>query len=211
MAPPTTAKPAIKGTLFEAVVDDLERLIDSGVLTREDLEARVRAEDLALLEEKVAATGWYDIHAYHRLVGVLWEFEGAGRVDYWFKRGERAADRMAAKGIYQQMEYLGRTTAAREADAGLRFKAFAKDMRLLMTLQAAMLNFGRWQCVPDPDAPDRYRVEIEGIEGIPDGIFEAAAGMFSGLSRMSRGPKASTWIYDRTGPDRAIMRMSGPV
>ena len=205
------AAQGIKGTLFEAVVEDLERLIDSSALNREEFEARVRPEDLALVDEKVTATGWYDIHSYHRLVGVLWEFEGQGRVDYWFKRGERAAERLAAKGIYQQLEYLGRTTAAREADAEARFKAFAKDMRLLMTLQAAMLNFGQWQCMPDPAASDRYRVEIAGIAGIPDGIFEAAAGMFSGLSRMSRGPKASTWIYDRVSSDRAHMRMSGPV
>jgi hypothetical protein len=205
------AEPAIKGTLFEAVIEDVMRLIDSEGITREELEARVRAEDLALLDEKISAAGWYDIHSYHRLVGVLWEVEGEGRVDYWFKRGERAAERLAARGIYQQLEYLGRMAESREPDPELRFKSFAKDMRLLMTLHAAMLNFGEWQCVVDPDAPDRYRVEIAGIGGIPDGIFEAAAGMFSALGRLSRGDGSSKWIYDRVSPDLALMRMTGPV
>jgi hypothetical protein len=203
--------PGIKGTLFEAVAEDLERVIEEGRITREELESKTRPEDLALLDEKVSAVRWYDIHAYHRLVAVLCDAEGGGQESYWFTRGERAADRLEAKGIYQQLEYLGRTSAARESDPEARFKAFAKDMRLLMTLHAAMLNFGEWKCLVDPDHPDRYRVEISQIEGVPDGIFMAAAGMFSALSRMSRGQGAFSWIYQRARPDLAIIRMTGPV
>lgn len=48
----------IKGTLFEAVIADLERVIEEGRLTREGLEARAEAADLALLEAKISATAW---------------------------------------------------------------------------------------------------------------------------------------------------------
>lgn len=203
--------PGIKGTLFEAVVEDVRRALEEGTLDRAELEARAEPGDLALLDEKVLATRWYDIHAYDRLVSILCDGEGGGHASYWFARGERAAERLAGLGIYQQLEYLGRTQAARESDPEARFAAFAKDMRLLLTLHSAMLNFGEWRCVVDPDHRDRYRVEIAAIAGVPDGVFLAASGMFSALSRMSRGKRAFGWVYERVRPDFALMRMTGPV
>lgn len=141
---------------------------------------------------------------------ILCDAEGGGQPSYWFTRGERAAKRLTDKGIYQQLEYLGRTATSRETEPAARFKAFAKDMRLLMSLHSAMLDFGEWACVVDPDRPDRYRVEISGIEGVPDGIFMAAAGLFSALGRMSGGA-ATSWFFDRAGPDLALIRMTSAI
>jgi hypothetical protein len=204
-------EPAIKGTLFSAVVDDLNRLVERGRISPEMLESRLEPRDIARLDEKINAASWYDIHSYHRMVELLCEVEGGGRESYWFERGIRAARRLLDAGIYHQMDYLGRTMVRGEIDPTARFNAFAKDMRLLLTIHASMLNFGDWSCVVDPDHGDRYRVEIRGVAGIPDGLFFAAAGMFSGMSEVSRAKSSRYWEFERINPDFVVLRMTGPV
>jgi hypothetical protein len=204
-------KPAIKGTLFSGVVADLNRLVEQGRISPELLESRLEPQDIALIDEKINAAGWYDIHAYHRIVELLCEVEGGGRESYWFDRGVRAARRLVEAGIYHQMDYLGRTMAGGEIDPAARFNAFAKDMRLLLSIHASMLNFGDWRCVVDPEHGDRYRVEIRGVSGIPDGLFHAAAGMFNGMSEISRAKSTRYWELERIGPDFVVLRMTGPV
>ena len=204
-------EPAIKGTLFSAVVADLNRLIEQGRISPEMLESHLDPQDIGLADEKINAAGWYDIHAYHRIVELLCEVEGGGRENYWFERGVRAARRLVETGIYHQMDYLGRTMVSGEIDPVARFNAFAKDMRLLLSIHASMLNFGDWRCVVDPDRGDRYRVEVRGIAGIPDGIFIAAGGMFNGMSEISRSKSTLQWELKRISPDFAVFRMTRPV
>jgi hypothetical protein len=200
--------PAIKGTLFAAVVEDLKQLSDSGAVSHAMLEAELSVDDLALLDEKVNASGWYCIHAYHRMVGLLCRVEGGGLDDYWHQRGMRAADRLVDAGIYQQMDYLGRTLAASEKDPDARFRALAKDMRLLLSIHSSVLNFGDWKNVVDPDHGDRYRVEIRNVAGIPDGIFRAATGTFERLSKLTNSPKTHSWEFARLAPDFVVIRMT---
>ena len=204
-------EPAIKGTLFSAVVADLNRLVEEGGISPEMLESRLEPRDISLMDEKINAAGWYDLHAYHRMVELLCDVEGGGGESYWYERGVRAARRLMEAGIYHQMDYLGRTMASREIDPTARFNAFAKDMRLLLSLHASMLNFGDWRCVVDPDRGDRYRVEVRGIAGIPDGIFIAAAGIFNGFSEIASSKSTVQWELERTGPDFAVFRMTRPV
>jgi hypothetical protein len=196
----------IKGTLFAGVVDDFDRLRDQGRISEDLMEAHLDASDRRLLEEKVSPTTWYDIEAYHRIVHLLRDAEGGAGQAYWFERGRRAARRLIEMGIYQQLDYLGRTEASRERDPAARFRAFGRDMKLLLTLQASMMNFGDWKCVPDPDHPRRYRVELRGVEGVPDGIFVAASGMFTVLAEQSRG--SVSWSFERVSPDFVLIRMA---
>lgn len=199
-----SAAPAIKGTLFPTVVDELNVAIESGRVDRESVERDLLPEDLDLIEQKISNIGWYDIHAYHRLVGILWGVEAAGDSGYWFQRGRRAARRLIESGIYQQLDYLGRTEASRVSESSEKFKAFGRDMKLLMTLHASMLNFGEWRCVPDPDHELRYRIEIRDVEGIPDGVFLAAAGVFTGLGEEHSG---NTWRFARPATDLVLIQM----
>lgn len=201
--------PAIKGTLFAAVVADLNAVIEAGRLTAEQVESALEARDLELLDEKIQAAGWYEIHSYQRMLDLLWRAEGGERDEYWRERGRRAARRLVEAGIYQQMDYLGRTLAGRETDPAARFAALGKDMRLLMTLHSSVLNFGAWSCVVDPEHGDRYRVEIREIQGIPDGIFLAAVGMFNEMSRMAHGDnRALEWGLRRINPDFVVIGMT---
>jgi len=202
-------RPAIKGTLFSAVVDDLNQAIATGRVAAAKVETQLGPEEIDLLEAKINAAGWYDIHTYHRMVGLLCELEG-GHDAYWEERGRRAARRLADSGIYQQFDYLGRTKASGQTDPQARFQAFGKDIRLLLSLQAAMLNFGEWKTVVDPEHGDRYCIEIHGIDGIPDGIFMATAGIVNEMSVMARSKNSHGWEYERVRPDLAVVRMTGP-
>lgn len=205
------SKPAIKGTLFAGVVEDLNRGLESGSISHARLEAELSADEIALLDEKINATSWYCIHSYHRMVGLLCRAEGGGLDEYWHERGMRAADRMVDAGIYQQMDYIGRTQSSQERDPSARFRALAKDLRLLLSVHASVLNFGEWKTVVDPDNEDRYRVEIKNVEGIPDGIFMAATGMFNRMSALAKTRKPQTWEFERLGPGFVVIRMSCPV
>jgi len=204
-------KPAIKGTLFSAVVEDLNRAVESGSVGHAELETELSAEELALLDEKISAAGWYCIHTYHRMVGLLYRAESGGLDDYWQARGGRAADRLIDAGIYQQMDYIGRIQSNQERDPSARFRALAKDLRLLLSVHSSVLNFGEWQTVVDPDNDDRYRVEIKNVAGIPDGIFLAATGMFNRMSALAKSPKPHTWEFERLDANFIVIRMSGPV
>lgn len=204
-------KPAIKGTLFSAVVEDLNRAVETGSVDHAKLEAELSAEELAFLDEKINAAGWYCIQSYHRMVGLLCRVEGGGLDDYWQERGMRAADRLVDAGIYQQMDYIGRIQSSQESDPSARFRALAKDLRLLLSVHSSVLNFGEWQTVVDPDNDDRYRVEIKNIAGIPDGIFLAATGMFNRMSALAKSPKPHTWEFERLNADFIVIRMRGAV
>ena len=84
-------KPCIKGTAISTVVEDIKRLVDEGHIWRENLELRLEASDLLLLEAKIESVSWYDINAYRRMMELLRDVEGAGDPHYWFRRGARSA------------------------------------------------------------------------------------------------------------------------
>ena len=88
--------PSIKGTAFQSVAEDVRRLAASGRVSREALEARLEADDLRLLDEKVAPGLWYPLSTYRRLTEVLLEVEGRGDPAYVVRRGARAAERLFA-------------------------------------------------------------------------------------------------------------------
>lgn len=202
-------KPAIKGTLFAAVVDDLNQAVATARIASAKVEAELDSEEIALLDAKINAAGWYDIQTYHRMVGLLCAVEG-GHDAYWEERGRRAARRLSESGIYQQFDYLGRTKASAQTDPQARFQAFGKDIRLLLSLQAAMLNFGEWKTVVDPDHGDRYCIEIHGVSGIPDGVFMATAGLINEMSAIAGSGRTLEWEYERARPDLVVIRMTGP-
>ena len=90
----------VKGTAIASVVEDVNRLLAEGRLSRDDLEVRLERDDLVLLDEKVFPSNWYSLGSYGRLTQVLFEAEGKGSVDYLVERGRRAAERLRQGGLY---------------------------------------------------------------------------------------------------------------
>jgi len=202
-------KPCIKGTAIADLVEDTRKLLNDGKISQREIEARLTAEDLALLEEPVVESRWYDIHSYRRLTELLRDVEGDGRDEYARGRGRARGEKLIEGGLYQQMEYLGRSRLKSSMDAKARFEAYGKDLRLLVTLSQSLLNFSTWKVVPDPDHGDRYRIELRDAEDFPDVLGWASEGLIDAMAAVQG--KSGLWRWERVARDFVVFRMLRPV
>jgi hypothetical protein len=99
--------PAIKGSAFAGLVEDLHKLLEQGELSREALCERLPPGDVSLLDEPVSPGFWYPMAAYDRMLELLVELEGGDDPRaYLLGRGERAMQRLMDLGIYNQFASL---------------------------------------------------------------------------------------------------------
>jgi hypothetical protein len=165
--------PAIKGTAMESVVTDTRRLLEEGRVARDELEARLEAQDLRLLEEKIFPAAWYPIDSYRRLSELLMHVEGGGDPQYLVRRGARAAERLFASGIYLQLKRgEERAQEARQTDDGWT----ELDGNLIVSIAGAIFNVGRWRFEMGSDDPPTYRIEVTEAEALPEVARHAAHG-----------------------------------
>ena len=202
-------KPCIKGTAITSLVEDMRKLLSDGKISQRDIESRLTAEDLALLEETVTTSSWYDIHSYRRLTELLRDIEGEGRDEYVRERGRARGQKLIEGGLYQQMEYLGRSRVRRAMDPKARFEAYGKDLKLLVTLSQSLLNFSTWTVVPDPDHGDRYRIEVRDAADFPDVLGWASEGVIDAMAEVHG--LSGLWRWERIAPDFVVYRMLRPV
>jgi hypothetical protein len=124
--------PSIKGTAFLSAHADVNALLARRAITRDEIEVVLPAEDLRVLEEKVQPTTWYPIACYRRLIQLLCDKEANGDVQaYLIARGEKAGERIAATGIYQQLD-------ASPERLGMR------TGRIVITVAGLIYNFTSW-------------------------------------------------------------------
>lgn len=140
--------PSIKGTAFQGVHADVNALLECGRISRAELEVRLEPEDMNLLDQKVGAATWYPIETYERLVELLVELESGGdRVGYLLRRGAKAAERLSAAGIYQQLD------ASRE-------ELGPQVGKMIITLAGVIYNFVRFD-IELGDAPGSFTARLE--------------------------------------------------
>src|SRR5215470_6056370 len=100
--------PSIKGTVFSVVVEDTKKLLASGRVSPRDAGRWLQPGDLALLEQPISISAWYDIRSYTRMSELLREIDGNGSNEYLRQLGRQTARRLLEAGLYAQMEYLSR-------------------------------------------------------------------------------------------------------
>jgi len=101
------SEPAIKGSAFAGVIEDLRKLQSRGDLSRDELCERLPTADVALIDEVISPGFWYPMASYDRLLELLVEIEGGDdRRRYLLGRGERAMQRLMDLGIYNQFASL---------------------------------------------------------------------------------------------------------
>ena len=61
----------IKGTGFQSVIDDLQRLRETGDLSEAELGKALETQDLPLLSTGVQPGSWYPIDSYRRMLVLL--------------------------------------------------------------------------------------------------------------------------------------------
>ena len=190
---PRQRAPSIKGTAFQSVPEDLMRLLAAGRISRDALEARLEAEDLAFLDAKVNASSWYPIASYARLVELLAELEAPhDREGYWMARGARAAARLADAGIYQQLEVSAEKLGNRVG-------------RFAITLSELIYNFGSWHYALEPSGDERFAVEVRDASAFPEVSRFATQGFIEWAATRIAG-RPMRVESERLQPDLVVFR-----
>lgn len=184
--------PAIKATAFQGVVDDLQRLVAEGRLSRERLEASLEPADLALLEEKHGPTAWIPIGTYARAVELLARVEAPdGREAYLVRRGERSAERLAALGIYSQLDATADNLGTRVG-------------RMIVTVSGAIYSFGTWHFEVG-EAYGDFTIRVEDAAAMPEAARLATQGFVQAVAtRVARAPRRIS--SERPRPDLVLFR-----
>lgn len=183
--------PSIKGAAFLSAPADLLQLIESGRLTRTDVELRLSREALAVLDEKINPAGWYPIAVYAEMVELLAFAEAGGdRIGYWRRRGERAAERLSDSGTYHQLH------ATREQWG-------SSVGRIIMSVQSAMYNFSEWTFVAHEGGG--FEIQVKDAAEFPNAARHATQGFIEYIAKKS-SPGAMRISSSRPSPDRVIFR-----
>jgi hypothetical protein len=201
--------PSIKGSVFAGVVEDVNKLLARGGLSRADAARWLEPSDFAHLEDEIAIARWYDIRAYTRMNELLREVEGAGSHEYLRERGRQTARRLLEGGLYAQLEYLNRAAVARATGSAARFEAFGRDLRLLTSMSASILNFSRWTSKPDDALPGRYRIEVSEADDFPEVLCWRSDGFVNEMA--TQHGDADLWGWDRPRSDLVVFRMLRPL
>ena len=166
--------PSVKG--IQPIVADIRRLLDTGQLTREQLEAQLTPDDLAILESKIGPATWVPIDTYRRALDVLVSIEAHGDPEgYLFRRGWRVARRLHEVGLYCQFD-------ATVGKWGMRVG------QLIATLGPALFNFTEWKFELDPGIPARaFKVIVSDAAQFPDCVRFTAQGFIAYLAHSAAG------------------------
>jgi hypothetical protein len=201
--------PAIKGRVFGPALEDVQKLVSDGRISPRELERWLQPADVELLGRPVDPTDWYDIRLYARVLSLLRDVVGRGSHDYLRQRGANTAERLLEAGFYQQLEYLKRIQVAKIRDPREGFQVFGRDLRLLTTISASILNFAHWESKPDPDAEHRYVIEVSDAAAFPDELGWTSEGFVNRMARQHGDP--DLWRWERARPDLVLFRMIRPL
>jgi hypothetical protein len=199
------ARPSIKGSVFTSVVEDVNKLVGDGAVSREELARRLAPADHDLLAAKIIVSDWYDVRSYTRMCELLRDVAGHGRNEYLRRKGRETARRLLDAGFYAQLEYLNRTEVARASGSRARFEAFGRDLRKLATLSSSILSFSRWTPKPDPGGEGRYVIEIAEARDFPEVLAWRSDGFVNEMA--SRHGDGDLWTWERLSADVIVFRM----
>jgi hypothetical protein len=200
------AVPSIKGSVFTSVIEDVAKLLHGGALSREEAARWTQPQDLALLDQEIVVSGWYDLGSYTRLTELLRDVEGGGDNEYLRERGRRTARRLLDAGLYAQFEYLQRVQVRQATDERARFEAFGRDLRLLTSISGSILNFSRWTSRPDPEQAGRYLIEVLEARDFPEILCWTSDGFMNGMAGIYDA--RDMWTWRRPAPDRVVFSMT---
>ena len=191
--------PSIKGSAFQAVIDDLKQLLASGALAETEASSRLEPGDLELLRLGIQSGSWYPIEAYRRMLELLVAKEArADREGYLRRRGRAAAERILKMGLYSHL------------DAAMRAAERAPDRwveqvgRVMTTLSPAMFNFSKWEFVPG-DGVTLFSLHVREVGPMPDETRILLTGFIESLFTpftqdkvrvVSRRPSADVVLFE---------------
>lgn len=175
--------PAIKGSAFQSVVDDLRRLADQGRLDLAEL--GLSDKDRAMLDEVITPVSWMPIATYDKLLRCLCDAEGGSDVVGYFRgRGARAAERLL-NGSYHGFRPESGSWGPRVAEA-------------FLGVSRMLYNFSTFRLVSAEG--DMIEIRVEDAAAMPDTALEAACGFLGYFASVASGRDARV-RNERIGAD----------
>jgi len=202
-------QPSIKGSAITGTVEDVQKLVQKGVISEKELEQRLTGGALALVRQPIAVSSWYDMRAVASLVELLWDVEGHGDPTYMRRRGKEIAEHLLQAGLYAQLEFAKHNKLGQHTDGKARFEAFGRDFRRIITLSGSIYNFGRWSVRLDPEHEGRYLIEIHEATDLPVPTSLATEGFINRVMQEIR--VAARWRMERPRPDLVVYIMDRPL
>ena len=187
-----SSQPCIKGTVLQLAVEAVRRLCGAGLIERGQLEARLRADDLALLDGKVLPAVWYPIATLSRILEITTYGEVTeGGLEAVVDVGVRAAKRLFASQIYK--DYMAKAEGWDPREAGAS----------LVRVTPLLCNFTRWTYHADPAPSDTFRIQVQNATEFSDLLRFIAQGCIQYLAeRVNRRPVRVT--SSRPTPDQIV-------
>lgn len=199
-------QPSIKGAIVSGHVEVLRKCIEEHDFAATTLATRFEPGDLDLLLGEIQATDWVDVEIYRRMLEFLRDYAGGENDQYLIDAGRRSAENLIRAGIHAQFEYLKRTQHADKESAQERSQAFGRDLRLLITLSASILNFTESDVVADPERPLRWIIRYTSSHPYPEVLCWTTQGLCNRMAE-EHGAGPDLWSWERPHPGLVQLRM----
>jgi hypothetical protein len=193
-------EPSAKGSVVVGVVSSLRSLKRAGRVSEEMLAARLGANALRLLGEKIEGGRWYPMATFGELVDYEWDVTGSDPA-YAREAGARSADRMFDAGLYQQLDYAGRVARPKSREELVR------QAKLITTVTGALYSF-MTTAVRISQAGDQLEIVYENAGEFREPLRFSTEGYMNRVNE--RQGSSRRWTSERTRPDEIVFRMPLP-
>lgn len=189
--PRAVSVPSTKGLMLQQVVSLIQDHLDSGRVTRAQLEARLEQEDLAFFEgDKIVPSLWYPVAQNHRLLDCYFAISGR-RTEVMVELG-----RESARHVLELPAYTALFEAAAQRDA-------ASAGPLLVKLAELVLNFTKWSF--HGSSLDEFEIEVTEATEYSDHACHSAVGFIEVLGEQIFGKQLRV-TCERPTPDHILFR-----
>jgi hypothetical protein len=182
---------SVKGALVLGAVVAARRLRERGRLTAQALDARLSAEALDLIDQKIEVARWYPIAPFCELIELGWEIDGKREPAYLEREGAASADYLFDSNRYQQLAFAqrGGKVASRQQ--------LIKRARLITTIVGTFYDFLEVSVALEGD---ELVIVYGNARAFTDALIHTTVG-FQNQINARQGSKLC-WRGTRTRPDQ---------
>lgn len=182
--------------MLMGAVAQVRKAIRSGATDLDRVTARLEAEDLSFLEEKVEATRWYPVGTLGRYLEVLASLSPGPRDETLYKLGELSLMVAQRSGSYPQLRNEGKR--ADQNDPSER----RLMLRMRMSVWSAFYSFGSFKIEVDPEG--KPAIEYVDVGPLPDAIRPTIEGFMAAITSDLDGRPVRV-TSERPTPDRIVL------
>ena len=183
-------EPSVKGLLLDFPRTAVREALEQGRLTQEQLELRLDARSLEIVDRKPEPSLWYPITCHEALVTLADELNNTGGSDVARDRGREVMTRLL------QAEHLNRIVC----EARRRGERAGS---LVIALPRMLMNFGDWKT---SGGLDDLVVEASDVAPLHEPMRFGFEGSMEALIEHLGGEKVEVWS-DRPTPDTIVFRL----